>query len=1033
MDVADGVEEIYWMEAKHRPRNRSIGPYTLDTHLVSVTTCKGVRRLHVVTSGGLSAPFILRARDFAESHGFSFSFSDSDTMEDWLLTRPDMLRFFGADGPSVAAVLSERGENVPHGILCSAFVVPDDDAPCATTLAVDRVLPGRKYLLVVAFSASRHPSAGAGQVTISWRPDPGSAYLLTPKLCDGGVQIDDVTRTPIVTFPFRITATGPDLKGPVLQLHDGEYRPIRFRPPAVEACLSSPFVGSHALSLLAQHKRGLVEQVAASRPRLMAFTGRAGSGKTRLSQELRDDAQALGFAVRLIRFEPTAAQQEQAWRSLFRWLFGLESNLFALEENDLLAHQLRLIGQPHVPAVVAAMTSFLVSGRFRADLFDTEDELGRWFADAIVARLRTLPPLALELEDAHHLSARCMAPLYFLRHVVETRDALPLCVIVTARSDDTVVQTGINHFLQALTLESSSRSSLDEIPDLDLVDARDLISGTLRWPELRAPGSAVSERIIACAGTNPFSLMQVMTLIAVDGRAATFGRGDQNLLVDPHRFKEALSKTPLGIERILNARFDGLIRRDESGLLAVLCAVAILGRDAEMRLVRAALGRPVSTDETQILLSRGYLSHASRTHLVLSHDLMAEGVHRRPETQRLARQFAKRIGREVRPASIGDERLARVYLRAGEAYEGKGWAAAQRALQAADAREDHRRVLRIVPLVEELHRRAPRIVDLTHDVRFLIAIAHQHCGNTQRALEEFVALRDGARLRLGRDAGAVARFAECAIEAGNQAYLRAALTDGHAFIEQGLDALQDPASGLKRRAALRLAALGHNRRGAILQLAGRLQDALAAYEQALQSAEAAGEAYLLCHTLTDIGTALRFTDDAASALRIAESREVWRTRLRTKERRGLMIDCSERYSECLARNTPLTRAKLLAVGAEAMERGLLFQAADAFLCHAYCALQAREWSEALTAGLQALNTSALAEDLKARLHAYHYLGVAAGMAGQIDPALDYQDQAMRLSADPMFEHSELKRLLRANTEALLAGRPTLAPLPFTLA
>jgi tRNA threonylcarbamoyladenosine modification (KEOPS) complex Pcc1 subunit len=1033
-NVATGVEEIYWMEAKHHPRKRSIGPYTLDTHLVSVVSAGGVKRLHVVTSSRLSGGFLLRADSFAKEHGFIFSFSDAATLTSWLQLHPTHIGFFGPEADSVKRALStpNRLRGGVSTIQAASFILPEDDAPNTPEAPVERLQPGQKYLLVLSFSSV---SASPSPVRVRWTPDVSQVSILVKDIADEGIVIEDVTATPLVRVPFRMLRYGKaPITSPSLEI-DGYRRSVLLRPPRVLPKLVSPFVGAQAESLLARYKHILVTDVLESRPRLMAFVGRAGSGKSRLAEELRDDAQRLGCAVRMVRFGADAEKQQEKWRSLFRWLFGLENNLFEFEERDLLQHRLgRIDGGANTGDLSAALASFLIDGTYTDDLFNRDLAVGRRLADALVLRLRGPEPLLLHIDDAHHLSEKQMAPLFTLRHIVESYDTLPFCVVVTSRNDETVVERAIDHFTGSIGISDLRRVTVDTVHDFSPPDARELLAKTLAWPELELPESEVASRIIERAGLNAFSLVQTVEFIAVDRQAVAFGHGASNLLVDVAAFKSALADTPRGVDKILSDRFRGLLKLEHgSDLMNLLVTAALLGREAELRHVSTAMERPVSASDLEQLVTRGYLQSFSDKQLLLSHDLLVEALLRQDMTTDVATRFASKAVRSRNLRSIGDERLAAIFFHANTSYASRSWDAIVRVIKHADATEDYRRVLQILTLLEKLMRKSPDAYVVSHELAFTIAGAHQHCGNTATALASFVKLVESARSRLGIGRNAAKEFAACAVEAANQSYLRADVASGLQYIEQAVDVLEDEEYSFPACERKEVLCLAHNRHGALLHLAGEDTEAEAQYGLALQLAKEAGDLYLVCHTYSDLAAILRFRDLAACSRMLAESRRLWEEHLTDKERRRMMIDCSTRYTESLLRNTHSTRGKLLALATEAFERGYLFQAADAFLCHAYAAAVADEWQEALTASVRVLNVTALSEDFRARLYAHHYASVANAALGNSASALDHQMGARRLAGKLHFGHAPLLAVLQSNQEALENGQfNALVAKPFDL-
>jgi hypothetical protein len=797
----------------------------------------------------------------------------------------------------------------------------------------------------------------------------------------------------------------------------------------------SPFVGEAAERLLAQYKRLLVEDVLESRPRLMAFVGRAGSGKSRLAEELRDDAQRLGCTVRMIRFAASADKQQEAWRSLFRWFFGLEHNPFDLGERDLLLQRLqRLREGANVEPLAAALSSFLVDGRYDEDLFSYDLAIGHQLADIVTRRSCGPEPLLLHIDDAHHLSARQMEPLFFLRHIVETRPSLPLCVLVTSRNDETVVERAFDHFVNSIDIRDTSRVTVARVSDFSPSDARELLAKTLEWPELQLADSEVATRIIERAGLNAFSLIQIVEHIAVDRQAVAFGHGSSGLLVNVTAFKQALAETPSGVDRILKSRFDGLLRLERGmDLLEVLAASALLGREAELRVLSAATGRRICLSDLEPLLTLGYLHSADETRLLLSHDLLVEALLREPAATSVAEQYAQKLPRSRVLAVLDDQRQASIYYHAGERYAARSWDATVRLIHRADETEDYRRILDVLRLIDKLKSRSPAVVNLHHHLAYVIAGSYQHCGNTKMALDLFSKLVEQARSQLGRQANAAREFVESAVEVANQSYLRADVMSGLRYIRQTLDVLEDLEYDFDSSARTALLSLAHNRRAALLHLGGQDAEAEHEYRSSLALALDAGDAYLECHTYTDLATIFRFRDLNACADMIGRARRLWVDRLQTKVRRRVMIDCSQRYTECLQRNTYSSRGKLLALATEAMEKGFLFQAADAFLCQAYSAVLQGEWPEAREAAIRALNVTASSDDLRARLYAYHYLSVAEAGLNDIHRVLDAQMESQRLSERLGFQDAPLLLTLKANAQALESGRLTeLAAEPFAL-
>jgi tetratricopeptide (TPR) repeat protein len=452
-----------------------------------------------------------------------------------------------------------------------------------------------------------------------------------------------------------------------------------------------------------------------------------------------------------------------------------------------------------------------------------------------------------------------------------------------------------------------------------------------------------------------------------------------------------------------------------------------------LRVISAAIGRRVTLRQLESLLTLGYLHSATETHLLLSHDLLVEALLRERVSTRVAEQYAQKLPRSRALDDIDDQQRASIYYYAGNRYADRSWGAIVRVIRHADETEDYRRVLDVLRLIEKLQARSPAVVSLDYQLAYIIAGSYQHCGNTKVALDRFSALVEQARSQLGIQSSAARRFAECAVEVANQSYLRADVVSGLRFIYQTLEVLEDPEYDFGSDARTSLLCLTRNRCGALLHLSGQDDDAEQEYRRALALAQECGDTYLECHTYTDLATILRFRDLNACAAMIDLSRRMWVDRLTNKVRRRLMIDCATRYTECLQRNTYSSRGKLLGVATEAIEKGFLFQAADAFICQAYSALLQGEWAEAREAAVRALNVTASSDDLRARLYAYHYLTVAEAGLNDIERLLDAQMEAHRLSEKLGFPAAPLLLALASNQNAIENGRVSdVAATPFAL-
>src|ERR1041384_1140014 len=180
LNLREGIAEIYWMEAKHHPANRSIGKYTLDTHLVSAFFSRVVKRLHVVTSGLLTGNFIHRANLFSKEHGFIFAYSDQEAVEAWLASRSDVVkRYFGQAASDILLALEDARES-EHSVFARAYLLADNDGLSSSAVTVSHLLPGRKFQLAVSVSVAARLPRTRLPLRLKWEVSPRRVAPLTP-------------------------------------------------------------------------------------------------------------------------------------------------------------------------------------------------------------------------------------------------------------------------------------------------------------------------------------------------------------------------------------------------------------------------------------------------------------------------------------------------------------------------------------------------------------------------------------------------------------------------------------------------------------------------------------------------------------------------------------------------------------------------------------------------------------------------------------------------------------------------------------
>jgi len=1034
VNLSSSVTEIYWMEAKNR---EYVDHYALGPHLFTVVVAKNVQCLHVVASGTFSSKFLIRAQAFAEDHSLKFSYSDGAALAAWLARHPERLHVFGAAEPQIAHALATDTAGVDlDGLFASAFIVPENDAFRADIEPVNDLLPGLKYALIVAFSRAIHIPRDAFPLSIEWHA-PQRIYLLDQRAREGKpIEVMDIGDQSLVVVPFRVTAYEAGiLPAPRFRRADlAAVIDIPLRPTRVAEVITSPFVGERARTLATAAKRRLMYPRDTGRATLFCYFGKAGSGKSRLAQEIRDDAQASGFDVRMLRFTPNASEQVTLWRRLFRWWFGLENNLFAFKDTDLLDRRLARVDSVRADdgEFAAALQRFLIDGQMLDELFEPTQKIGTRMIDALDRAIRLASgPHLIHFDDAHHLTERTILPLRLLKHLMATSPTLHLAVLVSFRDDETVVQPAVRNFLDALRLEESEYVVVEAVPEFEARDAQALVRGVLRVPEIRASESQLVTMILERAGLNAFSLMQLLHHLVVEPpvddetkarpTVLKVGRDTDQYLVAVEALKARLREIPSGIASILKKRFVRLkaLRPD---LFEMLVAAAIVGRHTPWAFIVPASGHAIQPNDAIELFRLGYIADATDERFLLAHDLLVEHLlKQRKDMQRVAVRAIGAFGSAIDQAALGDTRVASIYYHAGARHWPESWMYAERAVRAADALEDHRSVRAPFRILEGIHHRDRSRFPLDPDLRFVGAIADQHCGNTAEALHAFVDLREEATVGI-RDPLARCRYVDASIEAGNQSYHLLELTAGIQYIndaiaelEHGRDTqtLDDPEAHLS---------LALNRKAAIFQLAGRVDDARLSFDAALTHAMSANDAYMVCHTLWNLAALARARDPAATANFLRQARDLFDRELASKRRLNMLLLISAMFSACLVENTAPRRRELHALASDALQMNFSSLAADALLCRAACALAVRQWSEATDSLLRVLDIGTVSENQRARLFAYHYLAVCESARGAVSRAFDANDQVRTLAHDQLFAGSHLLQCVAENEERIPAGK-----------
>jgi tetratricopeptide (TPR) repeat protein len=382
----------------------------------------------------------------------------------------------------------------------------------------------------------------------------------------------------------------------------------------------------------------LLEALAATEdngPHLVAITGEAGIGKSRLAAELAREAHARGHVILYGRSDPELALPLQPW------VDALDEFVAVAPEEALAAVASRHGGE------LARVLSRL--GERVSNLPSPRPPVGEEDRYALYAGLAALigiagaeRPAVLVLDDLHWADR---PSLLLLRRLL-TSPPLPLLVAGTYREAEASAQLAE---LVAFT-EREGRVTRVALAGLDEGEVAELVAETTGAPEdLR---SALAAELRAETGGNPFFIGELLR---------SLGDGDRLA----HTLREAT--VPQTIRQVVDDRVDGLGDR----VARTLATAAVLGQEVRRDLVADALAMPpVEVEENLeaalgagLLVTRGAAGAYAFAHALVARALRARiPPSRRTELHAAAARWLQESG-----APAGE--VAAHWLAAGEAPE----------------------------------------------------------------------------------------------------------------------------------------------------------------------------------------------------------------------------------------------------------------------------------------------------------------------------------------------------------------------------
>lgn len=336
---------------------------------------------------------------------------------------------------------------------------------------------------------------------------------------------------------------------------------------------------------------------------VLAVTGEAGVGKSRLTEEIRSRAEADGVAwleTRCISYG--GALPYWPFAELVRRVVGIRPDD---EPSEAAAMVAAGIADPRHAAFFALLLG-LPAPHGAADVAELEPEafrrgLHEAFADWLRA-LTAARPLVVTIEDAHWADASSVALMTELARACSSH---PVLLYLTGRLEAQQILADIGgDQLVKLALEPLGESDIEA-----------LIAARLET----APPATLTRLVLERTGGNPFFAHELVRALQ-----------DQGVLVRRNgrwrlRRGRQLQDVPPTLEEVLAARIDALPRQAAT----VLQAASVVGRRVRL----PVLGRLV--DEVALpglldqLVERGFLDPASEDELVFHHALVQDVAYSR--------------------------------------------------------------------------------------------------------------------------------------------------------------------------------------------------------------------------------------------------------------------------------------------------------------------------------------------------------------------------------------------------------------------
>ena len=417
-------------------------------------------------------------------------------------------------------------------------------------------------------------------------------------------------------------------------------------PPLPSRLVVSPgidFVGRETERDLLKSRLKEVEE---GGRRVVLLAGEPGIGKTALAADFATAAHAGGATVLYGRCDEDLGVPYQPWVEAITHLLDHPSGavrgwLTTRAAGDL-ARLVPSAGEPSAPA--------------------GDPETERWLAFGGVASVldaaSTDAPIMLVLDDLHWADK---GTLLLLRHVVEGAEAGRLLVLATYRHSDLAADHPLADTLATLRRDANvERIALEGLGDLDLLTLFESAAGY----ELDERGIQLAHAVRRETAGNPFFVGEIVRHLVESG----------TVFVEGGRWEARTEIGEISLPDSVREVVGRRVARLGADVEQVLTVGAVIGRDFELGLLAAALGR--SEDDVLEVLERAEAASLVRTlgpeeftfaHTLIAHTLesgltatrrarahrtVAEAIEALPDAETRVAELARHWSAATTPADV---------------------------------------------------------------------------------------------------------------------------------------------------------------------------------------------------------------------------------------------------------------------------------------------------------------------------------------------------------------------------------------------